>query len=294
MKIVLGLILLVVSLFVFSYQLTEVDFQQDEYQVIEAAEGFRKEGNFYKWDFRLDESGKNTDCLEQDKSCNYTRAFPHTILVSTSAEIFGEMNELSARMPSVIFGAIFVLVYFLFSCWLAKNVIKANRTVSLSFAFLSTLFIIFKPIHKDIFGTVRMYALLYPISILLVWLLIKIFVTNKIINNQVELEKSLKTRVSLFVKTKNHLTFIFQFLKSKIREFLLLLTIFSIGFLLHINIFIIGLSVVTFATLQLVSRSKNYIYKLISTFGGISILFLIILKALNFEFTKESNTKNCE
>lgn len=288
MKLFMCIVLLLISVVVFTHELTEVDFQQDEYQVIEAAQGFRKEGDFYKWDFRLNESGKNTDCIENDKRCNYTRAFPHTILVSASAEIFGGINEFSARIPSVIFGAIFVLVYFLFSYWLAINIIKTNRKVSLSFAFLSSLFIVFNPIHKDIFGTVRMYALLYPISILLVWLLIKIFIRNKIVNNQVGLEKELKTMGSLFEKTKAHLTFIIKFLKSKSRELFLLVIIFSIGFLLHINIFILGLSVVTCSALQIaLNNSKSYIYKLISVLGVMSVLTLIIFKVLDFEFTKE-------
>lgn len=266
-QLVLTIVLVILSSFVYLQNLDEVDFQQDEYPVIEASEGFRQTGNFYKWDYRLEESGENTDCVETDKHCNYTRAFPHSIIIAGSAELFSGLDEFSARVPSVIAGVMFIIIYFHFNLFHAKKLGVENENMQLAFGLLSTLFVLFNPIHKDIFGTARMYALLYPLTLLILYL---ITVTLKFGKP----DSNFKFRISDFMPRSISLG-----------------ALLILGFLLHINTFILGVGIFAFAVLKLVQNESKgqelLLYRFISVSGILGILGLIFLKIINFEPTRE-------
>ena len=122
------------------------NFVNDEYQVVATAWGYLKTGHFNRWDFCTDTLTRN----------DYLRAFPHTWLVAQSFNIFG-MSEWSARIVSVLFGAIFAIVgYFVFLYFTQNRFVSAIGVVSC---------IVHSPMSL-IFRRCRMYSLLVPLALL--------------------------------------------------------------------------------------------------------------------------------
>ncbi|MCW3974811.1 MAG: hypothetical protein NWE86_01020, partial [Candidatus Bathyarchaeota archaeon] len=81
------------------YGVGDFDFREDEFQVIYTASSYHFGGGFYTWDWIKSEPSGNL----------YMRAWPHTWLIAKSFDIFG-ISEFSARLVSVIFGTILILV----------------------------------------------------------------------------------------------------------------------------------------------------------------------------------------
>lgn len=143
LKLAPGILLAIISLFYFSRDLSSDTFVDDEYQVITTAVGYNASGEFRKWDF----------CTDSLTSHHYTRAFPHTWLVAQSFALFG-VSEWSARIPSALFGTLCILAAYLLALYFAKSALAAT---------LLSLTLMWHPSLQSIFGIARMYALLIPL-----------------------------------------------------------------------------------------------------------------------------------
>ncbi|MDQ6985152.1 MAG: hypothetical protein Q9M76_02510 [Candidatus Dojkabacteria bacterium] len=259
LKLLLLIIIIAIASFTYSRNLSKENFQQDEYQVIEAAEGMRKAGNFYKWDFRLNKSGEFTDCINSDPHCNYNRAIPHTLLVTSSFILHGGVSESSARMPSVILGVSFSLISFYFIYNLYKIYIKYSQSFILTSSAIGSLLLILSPIHKDIFGTTRMYALVLPLFLLQVLFFIKF------------------TGIDKNKKNRNF---------SK-KYFLVFLLLSMLNLITHINSGLIAIGIYTFALSKIKfkenDKNLNLFYRAVSIIGSIGIIMIIIFKLIGFD-----------
>lgn len=143
------------------YRISSFDIREDEFQVVDAATTYFHTGTFYKWDWIQDRSGQWTTCITQDPRCHYTRAWPHTWLIAQTYKIFG-VAAWSSRLPSVIFGILFVPVIYMVSHFFTHN-----RRIALLTASVAAL----SPAFITIFRLARMYALLLPLSSLLIYFL---------------------------------------------------------------------------------------------------------------------------
>jgi hypothetical protein len=129
--------------------------------MVDVATGYYYTGTFYKWDWLEQKSGQYTSCITSDTYCKYTRAWPHTLLVSLSYYFFG-ISEWSSRIVSVLFGVLFVpLVYFVTRFF--SNSKKA--------ALLMTSVTLINPAFVELFRYTRMYAILLPIFLLLTYVM---------------------------------------------------------------------------------------------------------------------------
>lgn len=119
---ILVMALILIGLWLRCDNLGKINFQSDEFFHLYAAKGYLETGDFVQWDF-----------LDNEPKREYIRAFPYTWLVAQSFKIFG-ISEWSARLPSLLFGVLFLpLVY-----WLALKISK-NKTV----AILTLLLVVF-------------------------------------------------------------------------------------------------------------------------------------------------------
>lgn len=95
---VVGILILLVSCVLIFYRLGYYDIWEDENLVINAAKGVYEQGVAYFKD-------------------GYDRAWIHTLLCAGVFEVFG-VSEFTGRIPSAIFGIVFVLVcFYVFARW---------------------------------------------------------------------------------------------------------------------------------------------------------------------------------
>ena len=154
--ILLSLILML-SLSLLLYKIDTQDFRGDEHLAISAAQGYAEYGNFYRWEW-IEEKPV---CTEDTWDCIYDRAWIHSKLVATSYKIFG-VSEWSARIVS----AAFILLLSGFTYFFVSFFTK-RRTLGL----ISALSIAIAPAYVGLGQYVRMYALLAPLFLILVFLL---------------------------------------------------------------------------------------------------------------------------
>ena len=152
-------VVIIASTFIYTHNLGGFDFKEDEFQVVNAAAGYLKTNTFYKWDWLENKSGEFTSCIKKDKFCEYTRAWPHTYLVSKSFQLFG-ISEFSARIVSAIFGIFFLIFVYIISKFFLESKISALCTT-----FICSIY----PLYISLFRNTRMYALLLPLFSLLVY-----------------------------------------------------------------------------------------------------------------------------
>jgi hypothetical protein len=144
-----GYHIILVSLFslaafgLYAYGLGNLDFWDDEFLVVKAAEGYRQTGTYYLWNF----------VREEITSSEYQRAWPYTWLVSQSFGFFG-VSEWAARIISVIFGSLFVFSSFFVVLYFTKN---AFFSMTVAAVFL------LNPDFIYYFRHARMYALVIPL-----------------------------------------------------------------------------------------------------------------------------------
>ncbi|MBI2410369.1 MAG: glycosyltransferase family 39 protein [Candidatus Kerfeldbacteria bacterium] len=143
------------------FRLGQHDFREDEFQVVDTAVNYVHNGEWYKWDWVQDQSGKFTDCITQDPRCHYTRAWPHTWLVAQSFRLFG-ISPWAARLVSVLFGVLATAVVFFVARFFTHNRLIAVLS-SFSFALSPELLALFR--------LTRMYALLLPLFLLAAYFL---------------------------------------------------------------------------------------------------------------------------
>jgi hypothetical protein len=145
--------LMISGFMLFSYNLDNADFQEDEFLVLNAAEGYRQTGTYAKWDFIRNELSKDS----------YARAWPHTWLVAQAFRIFG-ISEWSGRIVSVICGCFFAVLSFFVVRYIFADTL---------FACLISLVFLLNPDYIYYWRLTRMYAPLLPAFLLLAFAVFK-------------------------------------------------------------------------------------------------------------------------
>lgn len=185
----------------------DISFRDDEYQVIRAATGHLHTGEFLSWNFLMDSPDSIHSCPDLDETCSYyTRAYPHTWMISRSFKHFG-ISELSARIPSLIFGILLIPIGFVFSKYFTKR-----EDISLIFsAFLS-----FYPLFISLSRYTRMYAIVIPVMLISTLLIYR----------------------GLFEKPKQKFSneFLHNYFSYRYIELIVGICLLYLGYLLHINV----------------------------------------------------------
>lgn len=141
--IIIVVFLSFMAFWLYAHRLDNLNFWDDEYLVLKAAEGYRQTGTYYFWDFVREEITQH----------QYARAWPHIWLVAQSYGLFG-VSEWSSRIVSVVFGCLFVFSSFFVILYFTKNALLAMIVAAVFF--LNPDFIYY-------FRYTRMYAILIPL-----------------------------------------------------------------------------------------------------------------------------------
>jgi len=222
--LVLIIIFSFLAFYLYSLRLDSLNFWDDEYLVVKAAEGYRQTGSFYSWDFIRGEI----------TSHKYERAWPHLWLVSQSYKIFG-VSEWSSRIVSVVFGCLFVFSSFFIAFYFTKNAALAT--------IISAIFLL-NPDFMYYFRHTRMYAVLMPLFF--IWSM-TVFLTIE--GRWCWLESRWGTNKFF----SNYLNFDYRFA---------LLSLFLMVWAYHIHVISLLIVPVTFAylvTMAIMFRKKKYI-----------------------------------
>ncbi len=248
----LGLVLIVVLAFSLRiYNLGERDFQNDEFQVVGAAAGYYHTGTFYQWKWLEKETTQADGCsADATTSCRYTRAWPHTVLVAWSFKLFGEISEWTARLPSVIFGVLFVALSYFFTKFFTGDK-RFSLLIALLFAVSTTL--IFRA------QTVRMYIMLWPFFLFTSWL----FYQGLTQNNPIKF------------KNRKLSTFVDKYLDFNFPKLILATLLLFFCYQIHLNSLLI-LPVLFIFSIYLFFNHKKIKYVLLP-FTGILFSSLFIL-----------------
>lgn len=139
-------------------------FQNDEWYHVEAAEGYRQTGQFVWWDFlndniRLDQFGAPQQ---------YTRAAHYTWLVAQSVNLFG-WSETAARLPSVMFYLLLIMVCYGFTKWWSRSTRTAVLVTLVLLLFDHVIF------HGRL---VRMYSMLLAFGVATYWVWIAAYMES--------------------------------------------------------------------------------------------------------------------
>jgi hypothetical protein len=149
------IILTLIGLGLRAHNLGLNDIRGDENQVVSAAAGYYHTGNYFQWDWIKDEPA----CTDKAQGCYYNRAWPHTWMIAQVYKIAG-ISEASSRIPSVIFGTLLILISYPIALFFTKS-----RLAALITTFLVTI----APSYISLSRYIRMYAILLPIFLLLVY-----------------------------------------------------------------------------------------------------------------------------
>ena len=236
------------------YKLGYFEIRGDEYQVVGSATGYYRTNEFYKWDWLKNKSGKYTECIKEDKYCNYTRAWPHTFLIAQSYKIFG-ISEWSSRIVSLLSGIVFViLVYFISKFFFSsKNI-----------ALLGTFALALNPYFLSLFRYIRMYAILAPLFLSLIYYLYRITTES----NSIKIKNN---KISKIIKDN------FDF-NYKLLPILIILLFFN--YQIHINSLMAIPSLILFIFYSAFKfKDKKYLW--VSVFSLMGIILTIILVYLD-------------
>jgi uncharacterized membrane protein len=229
--------MLLISTIIFFFRLGRFDFYDDEFQVVDAAAGFLKTGQFARWGW-----------ITQAVYSPYSRAWPHTFLIAQSFRIFG-ISEWSARLPSVLFGLVFLMALF----GVAK--FFANKPVAL-LSFLSAAFI---PWYVRTFRFTRMYALLIPLSLVSIYFLYRWIMGESQLNTGI-------TRLDNLIK---------KYLNFDHKYLLIVLPLLYLNYLIHVNSLIILIALFIFiCVMAILEKTKKFIVLSVS---GIVLLPIAVI-----------------
>lgn len=158
-RIIALIVLAVISGGLYFYRLGDRDLFEDEFQVVDAAAGYYYTGTFWKWDWVADASGQHTYCPTEPPLCHYTRAWPHSWLIAQVYRVFG-ISPWSSRLISAVAGIAFVLMMYKVTTYMVKS-----SSTGVVVAALSALY----PQYVNFFRMTRMYALLLPLIVLIIY-----------------------------------------------------------------------------------------------------------------------------
>ncbi len=238
------IIALVLGAFIFSYKLGEHDIREDEFQVVDAAGGYYYEGDYYSWDWIEGEPGENY--LGESY---YDRAFPHTFLIAQAYNLFG-ISEWSTRLVSVLFGILFIPLLYLIA-----RFFTADKYLSLLVVYIA----IFYDYHIYYFRYARMYALLLPLSLLLVYLIYKGMTESSLPGGS-------SNKLYELVSSRFNYNYFYAALA---------LAVLYLGYLLHINALVIIPAAWLFAFVLLFkTKEKKYFSLALIGLAGLGCLIL--------------------
>jgi hypothetical protein len=230
------LTLMVVSAFTLFYRLDYFPLYSDEAQVTQGAAGYYYTGEYKQWDFAEKE-------IEEQ---NYNRAKPHQFVVAQSYKLFG-ISTWSSRLPSVVFGLLFLITGFFTAHFFTKN-----KFVSLAILILFVFFFEYLQLER----WTRMYSML-----MFLFLLTALF-AYKFVSGKNKLKPS-------FLKGSESLAPYFDFDYSYLLPFLLML---YISYKIHPNAFVIMPVMLVFVIFSAaLFRDKKYF--LLSVLG---IVLLVV------------------
>lgn len=219
----------------------------DEYPTFDAAVGFYKTGKFYKWNFHTQSL---TDVA-------YSRAWPHTILLTVWFHIFG-ISVPAGKALSAVFGVLFILSVFYITYKIYHNYF---------ITILSCAFLLGNDSVTTVFRQIRMYSLWL---LLIIWFLYFVFLALEKEGNFSE-----RNRVTLFVR--NYFNYPVKYI-----VFALVLLIFS--YFVHINTLVTGAGILLFFFYLLITkRDKRYAFSLCLLLGIgliLGLLFLLCAKGI--------------
>lgn len=151
------------ALFFAFYHLTGLNFQNDEYYHIEAAQGYLRSGEPFLWNFASD-SAKISPITGEP--ILYDRAIAYTAQVIATAKIFG-LSEFSARLPAVVW-------YVLLSACVYGAAYLFSRRRSLA---LITALTLISFDHVMLYGRiVRMYSMTMVLALSMIGLFYLLYV----------------------------------------------------------------------------------------------------------------------
>lgn len=223
-EVVFMLFITLVAFTVFSHRLDALDFWDDEYLVLKAAEGYHQTGTYNQWDF----------IKKEITQVEYTRAWPHTWLIAHSYGFFG-VSEWSSRIVSVGLGCLFIFSAFFVVFYFTGN------------AFFSTLVAVVFMLNPDFiyfFRHTRMYALLIPLFF--IW---SMFVFQAVEGRSQWLEADTGKRA-----------FVTDYLNFDYRFVTLSLLLLYWGYHIHVNSLLMVLTTLAYVfIIAAVDREKKHI-----------------------------------
>lgn len=153
------IVLVLISSGLYFYRLGDRDLFEDEFQVVDAAAGYYYTGTFWKWDWVADASGQHTYCPTEPPLCHYTRAWPHSWLIAQVYRVLG-ISPWSSRLISAVAGIAFVFMMYKVTTYMVKS-----SSTGVVVAALAALY----PQYVNFFRMTRMYALLLPLIVLIIY-----------------------------------------------------------------------------------------------------------------------------
>ncbi len=237
--LLLAIGLTIISIIRYFYKLSAFPcFFDDEFQTIAVAYGYLKTGTLYTWDFM-------NDCISQN---NYSRAWPYTILLANWLRIFG-LSEVAGRSLSAILGIITI-----WSCIYVTKKLFNRIGITMCTCFI----VLANTTATYYFRFVRMYALLIPICVWLIYFLYKALTEKNYIDEQTS-DK-------------------FEF---NIKYVVLSLLFLFFAWQIHVNSLIIVLGIFPYIVYKLITdKTKKYklLFGLVCLLGGIIVLGLFFEK----------------
>ncbi|WP_290813149.1 glycosyltransferase family 39 protein [Halovivax sp.] len=207
---------------VYGFRLGAHHLYGDEYQVVAAAGGYVQTGEFVRWDW-----------VGNEPRDVYDRAWPHTLLVAVSFQVFG-VSEWAARLPSALAGVLTVpLSYYVF------RYVTERRAAAL----LASAALLLYPPVIGLFRWTRMYALVIPLVFLLAYLACRALTER----NRLDLRSDRANRL------------VEEWLDFDLRIGLLALPVLYLGYLIHVNVLFVVAAAYVFVVVQaLHTRQRRY------------------------------------
>lgn len=224
--------ILAVSVLRFFYGITGDYFTfLDEYITFDTAAGFTHTGKFYLWDF-------HKEALTDQQ---YTRAWPHTVLLMIWFKLFG-IHVTAGKTLSAVFGVLFIVSLFTITKKIYHNYYISG---------LSCLFVMTNSTVATVFRQIRMYSL---------WLLITLWLIYFIYR--------MLTVKPAYRGTNRLVTFWNKNLNFSVKYIIYTLLLFALGYFVHLNTLAIGVGMCLFYGYLLITKQeRRYVTALGCIFG---------------------------
>lgn len=248
--VILIIILSFMAFLLYAHRLGSLNFWDDEFLILKAAEGYRQTGTYYFWDFVRETITQN----------EYQRAWPHLWLVAQSYGFFG-VSEWSSRIVSVGFGCFFVFSSFFVVLYFTNHALLA---IIVAAVFL------FNPDFIYYFRLTRMYAIVIPLFF--IWAM-------SVFQSMEGRWPRLEQRWGKSVFFSNYLNFDYRFV-------LLSLFLLFWAYHIHVNSLLIVLAAFVYLFIMAVTvREKKYIGLTIFLIISAILFYILLPKVTILKYT---------